>query len=136
MDKGCMEGVTSLQEYFDNFGYLVNLCEMDDAKKKEKEKGGVLFRLNKKMNTNLGFVRENMDKIVDLPKEALGLDRDILKKVTEDCFQCLSSDEDGNSFIDLTKNDNWNANRNIFIEKCNRGDQDPMLTRYTPLPLG
>ena len=136
MDKGCMEGVTSLQEYFDNFGYLVNLCEMDDAKKKEKEKGGVLFRLNKKMNTNLGFVRENMDKIVDLPKEALGLDKDILKKVTEDCFQCLSSDEDGNSFIDLTKNDNWNANRNIFIEKCNRGDQDPMLTRYTPLPLG
>jgi hypothetical protein len=135
MDKGCMEGVTDLKEYFDNFGYLVNLCEMDDAKQKQKAGGGIIYKLNKKLKTTMGFVKENMEKTVDIMKDSLGIDSSILKKVTEDCFNCLSSDEDGNSYIDLTKDDNWNANRQTFIEKCCRGDQDPIRVRYTPLPF-
>jgi hypothetical protein len=108
---------------------------MDDAKQKQKAGGGIIYKLNKKLKTTMGFVKENMEKTVDIMKDSLGIDSSILKKVTEDCFNCLSSDEDGNSYIDLTKDDNWNANRQTFIDKCCRGDQDPIRVRYTPLPF-
>lgn len=135
MDKGCMEGVTELKDYFDNFGYLVNLCEMDDSKQKQKEKGSILYRLNQRMKANIDYMKDNFGKGLNLMKDALGIDNDMLKKVSEDCYNCLAQDEDGNSYIDLTKNETWNANREEFIRLCNAGAQDPILPRYTPLPF-
>ena len=135
MDKGCMEGTQTLKDYFDNFAYLGSLVQMDENRTEEKSKGNILFRLNQKMKANLGFVNENMEKTADLLKDALGIDKDILNKVTQDCFDCLSQDEEGNSYIDLTKNETWNKNRLEFIRKCQNGDQDKILPRYTPLPF-
>ena len=135
MDKGCMEKTESLKDYFDNFAYLGSLVEQDENREKEKSKGNVLYRLNQKMKANLGFVNENMEKSVDLLKDNLGIDKSILNKVTQDCFNCLAEDEEGNSYIDLTQNETWNQNRLNFIRKCRNGDQDEMLPRYTPLPF-
>jgi hypothetical protein len=135
MDKGCMENTKTLKDYFDNFAYLASLIEQDNRKEEEKKKGGILYRLNQKMKANLGWLKEDMSRSVDLMKDVLGIDDDLLKKVSEDCYKCLSSDGDGNSYIDMTKSEEWNKKRKVFIQQCQLGTQDPMLARYTPLPF-
>ena len=135
MDKGCMENTKTLKDYFDNFAYLASLVDQEERKEEEKKKGSILYRMNQKMKANLGWLREDMSRSVNLMKEALGIDDELLKKVSEDCYKCLSSESDGNSYIDMTKNEEWNKKRKVFIQQCQLGTQDPMLARYTPLPF-
>jgi len=78
-----------------------------------------------------------MSDVTDLSRASLPEIKNIL-----DLSRLLSlinfmneEDEEGNSYIDLTKNETWNKNRLEFIRKCQNGDQDKILPRYTPLPF-
>lgn len=105
-DRGCMEEVKTLKDYFDNMGYLVSMCAEDDLKKHQAENVAKLqnqysykkslIRFGNEMNPEYG---NNMR-----PNTVFGK--------ADPAYGFPSN------YIDLTKTDRYDAAKNQFMNYC------------------